>query len=72
MSSKNNRTVLLTVELPQMLNMSVAGMALFVLFEPKGLNGRWLKLKAFLETFPLYRRNLFKRGKTYMKSERYK
>ena len=47
-------------------------LALFVLFEPTGLNGRWIKFKAFLETFPLYRRDMFKRGKTYMKSERYK
>ena len=47
-------------------------LALFVLFEPKGLNGRWLKLKAFLENFPIYRKDMFKRGKSYMKSERYK
>lgn len=47
-------------------------LALFVLFEPKGLNGRWIKFKAFLQTFPLYRKDMFKRGKTYMKSERYK
>ena len=47
-------------------------LALFVLFEPRGLNGRWMKVRAFFEGFPLYRRDLFKRGKTYMKSERYK
>ena len=47
-------------------------LALFVLFEPRGINGRWLKFKAFLQSFPLYRRDMFKRGKTYMKSERYK
>jgi branched-chain amino acid transport system permease protein len=47
-------------------------LALFVLFEPKGLNGRWIKFKAFLETFPLYRKDMFKRGKSYMKSERYR
>ncbi|MBU3738312.1 MAG: branched-chain amino acid ABC transporter permease [Rhodoferax sp.] len=47
-------------------------LALFVLFEPKGLNGRWIKFKTFLETFPLYRKDLFKRGKSYMKSERYR
>ncbi len=47
-------------------------LALFVLFEPKGLNGRWLKLKTFLENFPLYRKDMFKRGKSYMKSERYR
>ena len=47
-------------------------LALFVLFEPKGLNGRWIKFKAFMQTFPLYRQDMFKRGKSYMKSERYK
>lgn len=47
-------------------------LAVFVLFEPKGLNGRWIKFKTFLETFPLYRKDMFKRGKSYMKSERYK
>ncbi|HXC40858.1 MAG TPA: branched-chain amino acid ABC transporter permease, partial [Burkholderiales bacterium] len=47
-------------------------LALFVLFEPRGLNGRWMKVRAFFEGFPLYRRDLFKRGKTYMKSERYR
>jgi branched-chain amino acid transport system permease protein len=47
-------------------------LAVFVLFEPKGLNGRWLKIKAFFETFPLYRKDVFRRGKTYMKSERYR
>ena len=47
-------------------------LALFVLFEPKGLNGRWIKLKAFLQNFPLYRQNMFRRGKSYMKSERYR
>lgn len=54
------------------LEIFVAGLvlALFVLFEPTGLNGRWLKLRALFETFPLYRRDTFRRQKTYMKSER--
>lgn len=43
---------------------------LFVLFEPTGLNGRWLKLKALVTHFPLYRRDTFRRTKTYMRSER--
>jgi branched-chain amino acid transport system permease protein len=47
-------------------------LAVFVLFEPMGLNGRWLKIRAFLESFPLYRRDTFKRNKRYMKSERYR
>jgi branched-chain amino acid transport system permease protein len=47
-------------------------LAVFVLFEPTGLNGRWLKFRALLETFPLYRRDTFRRGKVYMRSERYR
>jgi branched-chain amino acid transport system permease protein len=47
-------------------------LALFVLFEPTGLNGRWLKLRMLLETFPLYRKDTFRRVKRYMKSERYR
>ena len=47
-------------------------LALFILFEPMGLNGRWLKLKALFQSFPLYRRDTFRRGKSYMRSERYR
>jgi len=56
------------------LEIFVAGfvLAAFVLFEPRGLNGRWLKIRAFFETFPLYRRDMFRRQKAYMKSERNK
>lgn len=44
----------------------------FVLFEPLGLYGRWLKIRTYLELFPFYRRGMFKRQKSYMKSERLK
>ena len=44
----------------------------FVLFEPRGLYGRWLKLRHFADYFPLYRRDTARRVKTYMKSERYR
>ncbi len=47
-------------------------LAVFVLFEPAGLNGRWLKLKNLAESFPLYRRATFRRGRTYMRSERHR
>jgi len=43
-----------------------------VLFEPLGLFGRWLKFRTFLEIFPFYRKGMFKRQKSYMKSERMK
>ncbi len=47
-------------------------LVLFVLFEPLGLYGRWLKIKAYFDHFPMYRRATFQRTKTYMKSERYR
>ena len=43
-----------------------------VLFEPLGLYGMWLKARTFLEIFPFYRKGMFKRQKSYMKSERLK
>ena len=42
----------------------------FVLFEPLGLYGRWLKMRTYLQLFPFYRRGLFKRQKAFTKSER--
>jgi branched-chain amino acid transport system permease protein len=44
----------------------------FVLFEPMGLYGRWLKVRTWLELFPFYRRGMFKRQKSYTRSERLK
>ena len=44
----------------------------FVLFEPMGLYGRWLKLRTWLQLFPFYRRGMFKRQKSFTKSERLK
>jgi branched-chain amino acid transport system permease protein len=45
-------------------------MVLIVLFEPLGLYGRWLKIKAYFDFFPLYRRATFKRQRSYLKTER--
>lgn len=42
----------------------------FVLFEPMGLYGRWLKVRSYLQTFPFYRGGMFKRQKSFQKSER--
>jgi branched-chain amino acid transport system permease protein len=52
----------------------VYGLALaaFVIFEPTGLYGRWVKIRTWLETYPYYRRGMFKRQKSYQKSERLK
>ncbi|MGR4870517.1 branched-chain amino acid ABC transporter permease [Variovorax sp. LARHSF232] len=42
----------------------------FVLFEPLGFYGRWLKIRTWLQLFPFYRRGLFKRQKSFTKSDR--
>ena len=42
----------------------------FILFEPPGMYGRWLKIKLFFPTFPMYKAATFKRQKSYMRSER--
>jgi branched-chain amino acid transport system permease protein len=44
----------------------------FVLFEPMGLYGRWLKIRTYLEMFPFYRKGMFKRQKSFQKSDRLK
>ncbi|MBA3594299.1 MAG: branched-chain amino acid ABC transporter permease [Pseudomonadota bacterium] len=52
----------------------VYGMVLiaFVLFEPLGLYGRWVKVRTYLQTFPFYRKGMFKRQKSFQKSDRLK
>ena len=45
-------------------------LVLFILFEPLGIYGRWLKVRHYLETFPLYKKDSFRRQKNFMKSER--
>jgi branched-chain amino acid transport system permease protein len=44
----------------------------FVLFEPLGLYGRWLKVRTYFQLFPFYRKGLFKRQKSFQKSDRLK
>lgn len=44
----------------------------FVLWEPTGLNGRWLKIRGLFEDFPMLRRPTVRRVKAYMRSERYR
>lgn len=43
---------------------------LFIVFEPAGIYGRWMKLRFFFETFPYYRKASFVRQKSYLKTER--
>lgn len=44
----------------------------FVLLEPRGLNGRWIKLREWLAQFPRVRASTQRRPKAYMRSERYR
>ncbi|MEL6784798.1 MAG: branched-chain amino acid ABC transporter permease, partial [Pseudomonadota bacterium] len=44
----------------------------FILFEPMGLYGRWLKIRTYFELFPFYRKDMFRRQKSYLKTERVK
>ncbi len=43
---------------------------LFILFEPLGIYGRWVKMRTYFELFPFYRRDMFRRQKSYLKTER--
>ncbi|MCF6344715.1 MAG: branched-chain amino acid ABC transporter permease [Devosiaceae bacterium] len=47
-------------------------LVLFILFEPMGIYGRWVKIRTYFELFPFYRKNMFKRQKSYLKTERMK
>ncbi|MEO3384769.1 branched-chain amino acid ABC transporter permease [Mesorhizobium sp. CAU 1741] len=42
----------------------------FILFEPQGIYGRWFKIRTWFELFPFYRRDMFRRQKSYLKTER--
>ena len=44
----------------------------FVMFEPLGIYGRWLKVRTYLQLFPFYRKGMFKRQKSFQKSDRLK
>lgn len=47
-------------------------LVVFVLFEPLGMYGRWLKIRTYFQMFPFYRKGMFKRQKTFQKSDRLK
>jgi branched-chain amino acid transport system permease protein len=47
-----------------------AVMIAVVLAEPYGMYGRWLKIRTYFQLFPFYRRGLFKRQKSFQKSDR--
>jgi branched-chain amino acid transport system permease protein len=45
-------------------------LVLVILFQPAGLNGLWLKAKAWFQAFPFQRQTGFRRQKSYARSER--
>ena len=70
------------IALKELLPHSLAGMTgidplimglvivLFIMFEPMGIYGRWRKIKFYFEMFPLYKKDTFKRIKSYHKTRR--
>lgn len=45
-------------------------LVLVILFQPQGLNGMWLKFKAWFQEFPFKRQVSYRRQKSYARSER--
>jgi len=45
-------------------------LVLIILFEPLGIHGRVMKWKVWFDLFPLYRRDMFRRQRSYLKTER--
>ena len=45
-------------------------LVLFLIYEPLGIYGRWLKVRLYFEEFPLYRRATHRRQKSFLKTER--
>jgi len=42
----------------------------FIIFEPYGIYGRWVKIRTWFDVFPFYRRGTFRRQRSYLRSER--
>lgn len=47
-------------------------LVLFIILEPMGMYGVWFKVRTYFELLPFYRKGMFKRQKTYQRSERLK
>lgn len=43
---------------------------IMIIYEPRGIYGIWIKIRTWFQMFPLYRKGLFRRSKTYLKTER--
>ena len=48
----------------------MAILILFILFEPRGIHGRIVKWTIYVDLFPFCRRDMFRRQKSYLKTER--
>ncbi|MBU3915590.1 branched-chain amino acid ABC transporter permease [bacterium] len=44
---------------------------LFIIFEPLGIYGVWIKIRIYFESFPFYKKDTFKRVQGYTKAERH-
>ena len=44
----------------------------FLIYEPLGLYGRWLKIRLFFDEYPLYRKATYKRQRAFLQTERLK
>ena len=42
----------------------------FIIIEPAGVFGRWIKIRTWMQLFPLARKDLFKQSRSYLKTER--
>ncbi len=59
------------INIPGLESAIFAGILIaFLLFEPMGLYGRWLKIRTYFELFPFYRKDMFRRQKSYLKTDR--
>lgn len=47
-------------------------LVVIMLFEPQGIYGMWVKTRVWFELFPLARKDMFKRHRSYLKTERMK
>ncbi|MBO6556819.1 MAG: branched-chain amino acid ABC transporter permease [Pseudomonadales bacterium] len=45
-------------------------LVLVLIYEPLGIYGRWLKIRSYFEAFPLYRKAMHKRQRSYLRTER--
>lgn len=45
-------------------------LVLFLIYEPQGIYGRWLKVRSYFSDFPLYRKATYKKQRSYLRTER--